>query len=258
MFIETDGACSGNPGPGGWGFVLAQENRKIEAYGANAATSHNETKLQDIDEALSFFTGRAHVVIESDSQGCPDMMMGTGEQWQADNYITLMGDAVKNRKLVGTIKNRLKTLNVQFGTVKGHNYDQWNDAVDALAVTGRDDAIAWPECSFDVVMPGGQIPFPRRSVRESMVLSDPNAQLSQETHIKIPGYRELKVYKNGNSYSGLWADANYQLVHSLLPTPQEAAPKKRPVISGIYDGHNFKPTHPIDIDATTEAERLDR
>jgi ribonuclease HI len=71
MFIETDGACSGNPGPGGWGFIVPQRDLKIEAFGAEGSTSNNEMELKAIDEALGFFKNvRGYAVIESDSEGC--------------------------------------------------------------------------------------------------------------------------------------------------------------------------------------------
>jgi hypothetical protein len=68
LFIETHGACSGNPGPGGWGCIVFQENRKLEAYGSDAATSNNTMELFAINEALKFFPDvRALVLIESDT-----------------------------------------------------------------------------------------------------------------------------------------------------------------------------------------------
>jgi ribonuclease HI len=154
VFIETDGACAGNPGPGGWGFIIAQCNMKIEACGAEGHTTNNEMELRAIDEALGFFgNARGYAVIESDSQGCLDVMMGRGDQWEADNYIRLDGSLVKNRELVQNITAKLRSFNVQFRKVEGHSGDQWNDAVDAFAVRGRDEAATWPKCTFDVVTP---------------------------------------------------------------------------------------------------------
>jgi ribonuclease HI len=67
VFIETDGACAGNPGPGGWGHILAENGKKCEAYAAWADTN-NEMELTAIKEALGFLPNvRAYVVIESDS-----------------------------------------------------------------------------------------------------------------------------------------------------------------------------------------------
>jgi ribonuclease HI len=119
LFIETDGACSGNPGPGGWGFIMAQGSMKIEAYGAEGSTSNNEMELRAIDEALGFLGNvRGYAVIESDSQGCLDMMMGKSQIWEAGNWIKLNGSRVKNQSLVSSISTKLRSFNVQFRKVK--------------------------------------------------------------------------------------------------------------------------------------------
>jgi hypothetical protein len=127
--------------------------------------------------------------------------------------------------------------------VKGHNHDQWNDAADALAVLGRDEAIKWLKCSFEVIMSGVQIPFPKRALRGTTMRSDLSTQLTGETHINIQSYRDLASFK----------DTNDQLVHKSLPSPaaarpvvpDPAAPRLRPAIFGIYDGKKFMPTQPI-------------
>jgi hypothetical protein len=63
VFIETDGACSRNPGPGGWGFIICQEDRKIETYGAMVGTSNNAKELRAIDEILTFIPSeRAYAI----------------------------------------------------------------------------------------------------------------------------------------------------------------------------------------------------
>jgi ribonuclease HI len=139
FFIETDGACSGNPGPGGWGFVISQGTARVEVYGAEGLTSNNEMELRAIDEALKFFGNvRGYAVLESDSQGCLDMMLGRGLKWEANNFTKLNGTRVKNQELVSSITARLRSFNVEFRKVKGHNDDPWNDTADTLADTGRD------------------------------------------------------------------------------------------------------------------------
>jgi ribonuclease HI len=169
VFIETDGACSGNPGPGGWGAIICQKQVAVELHGPDPHTSNNEMELQAIDEALKLlpadFSG--YIVIESDSQGCIDTMRGRGQRWKKDNYVNLRGSKVKNEKLVDSIISRLETLTVDYRKVKGHNNDEWNDRADALAVTGRNEAASWPQCSFDLIMPDkASIPFCTRAVRQ--------------------------------------------------------------------------------------------
>jgi hypothetical protein len=147
------------------------------------------------------------------------MMIGKGEQWEAENWTKLNRHAIKNKRLVDSILNKVRMPNVEFRKVKGHNGDQLNEAVDALAVVGRDEAINWPKCSFDIIMPTGQIPFPVRATRDTMVMSDLCAQLAEETHIKIPFWRDLKVHKDG-FYLLRKLGGHSELVHKTLD-PQD-------------------------------------
>jgi ribonuclease HI len=88
VFIETDGAWAGNPEPGGWGCILAQNGKRIEAYASRAETTNNEMELTAINEGLAFLpNARAYAVIEPDSEGCLKTMM-------ADNYFRLDGSKV--------------------------------------------------------------------------------------------------------------------------------------------------------------------
>jgi ribonuclease HI len=263
MVIETDGACSGNPGPGGWGFLVTQGDMKIEAFGAEGLTSNNEMEWKAIDEALGFFKNvRGHAVIESDSEGCLAVMMGRGEQWEADNYIHLNGEAVKNRELVQNIVAKLKSVNVQFRKVLAHHNDQWNVAADALAAQGRDDAINWPKCSFDVVIPDRTIAFGERSMRDYWTTAEVYAELKKETEERLPVVRDMKLFKNGTAYGGKWTSGHYQLVHKSLPAPlaqeapRPAVPRINPAIFGIWDSRNPKPTRPLDISRISCEERL--
>jgi ribonuclease HI len=231
----------------------------IESYGANASTSNNEMELQAINEALLFIPNvRSYVVIESDSQGCLNTMLGAGERWMADNYIRLNGERVK-KGLVDNITLRLRTVNAEFRKIKAHNGDQWNERADALAVMGRDEAIAWPRCSFDVITAAGRIPFRSRAMRPLWTLADVRAQLVTETEIKLPEWRELNVFKDGNRYDGLCTDVCYQLVHKSLPPPAAGAPAAavKPVPFGVFNGRSFTPTHPMHISRISEDQRLD-
>jgi ribonuclease HI len=262
LFIETDGACSENPGPGGWGFIIAQGNMKIEAYGAEGSTTNNEMELRAIDEALGFLGNvRGYVVVESESQGCLDIMMGRGEQWEAENYIRLNGERAKNRHLVSNITTKLRTLNVQFRKVKGHSNDQWNDALDALADRGRDDAINWPKWSFDIVIPSRTITCRERAVQEHWTVAEVYETLKPETQEKLlPMACDMKLFKAGTQYSRKWTSGHYLIVHKSLPPPAAPAAAQparfvaRPAQFGIWNGKKLLPTHGIDISAMTKEE----
>jgi ribonuclease HI len=120
--IETDGACAGNPRPGGWGCIVCQGGHAIEADGPNPSKTNNEMELQAIAEALDFLPKKVacYVIIESDSEGCLNVMLGAGERWKADNYVNLKGLRVNNKDLVDKITLRLRPLQTQFRKIKGH------------------------------------------------------------------------------------------------------------------------------------------
>jgi ribonuclease HI len=168
IYIETDGACSGNPGPGGWGCIVRQGGHAIEADGPNPDTTNNEMELQAIAEALDFLPRDVpcYVIIESDSEGCVNVEIGAGMRWKMDNYVNLKGNKVKNKEFIDRTTKRLQPLHTTFKKIKGHDGDQWNDMADDLAAMGRNEAASWPKCSFDVFLPNGvKIPFRTRSVR---------------------------------------------------------------------------------------------
>jgi hypothetical protein len=106
----------------------------------------------------------------------PEHYAGAGERWKANNFIRLNGDRVKNKDLVDSITLKLRTLHAKFRKVKGHNNDQWNDGADALAVMGRDEAIAWPKFSFDIITETGRIPFRVRAMRPEWTPGEVRAQ----------------------------------------------------------------------------------
>jgi ribonuclease HI len=164
IFIETDGAC-----------IVRQGDRAIEAFGPNASNTNNEMELEAIAEALDFIpNATCYVVVESDSESCLKVVLGAGEVWMANNYINLKGDRVKNKGFVDRICLRLRSLHAEFRKVKGHNNDQSNDRAGALAVMGRDDAISWPKCPFDVITAEGRIRFRLRSTRPMWTISFSN------------------------------------------------------------------------------------
>jgi ribonuclease HI len=170
VWIETDGACSGNPGPGGWGAIISQGEVKVELHGPDANTTNNEMELQALAEALDFLPEdfQGYVVIETDSENCVKTMSGLGRRWQIDNYVNLKGNRTKNKAFIDRIVNRLQTLHAEYLHIDAHKGDPWNERADELARIGRDEVSSWPQCSFDVVLANAvKIPFRTRSVPPS-------------------------------------------------------------------------------------------
>jgi ribonuclease HI len=169
VFLETDGACSGNPGPGGWGYVLAQGKICTRQYGAQTDTTSNKMELEALLQGLTqpFFTRPGYLVIESDSESCLHMMIEGAKIWEANCWRKVGGD-VRNRAQVEEIAGRLKPLQAEFRKVAGHKGDEWNDVVDRLAVKGRDEAGGLPRCSFEIQLETGSVPFVERPMSGSV------------------------------------------------------------------------------------------
>jgi ribonuclease HI len=262
VFIGTDGACSGNPGPGGWGTIICQGQVAVELHGPDPVTSNNEMELRAIDEALKLLPEdfKGYIVIESGSKGCIDIMRGRGQRWKKDNYVNLRGNRVKNEKFVDSIISRIEFLAVEYRKVQGHSNDPWNDRADALAVMGRDEAASWPQCSFDVIMPDkASIPFRARAIPPKSTRTELFESFAHETHRRLPPSNEFQCYDSkAEPRTGDWTSGHYSFVHNSQPPPVVGAqpnPAQAPdptvnrsVQYGVFNGKGicFTPTMKMD------------
>ena len=132
--IYTDGACSGNPGPGGWGAILCWNGHEKELSGGQAETTNNKMEMQAVIEALTALKKPSEVTIYTDSkyvkQGAEDWIHG----WKKKNWQTAGKKPVKNKELWMQIDTLLQKHNVTFVLVKGHSGHEMNERVDQLAV----------------------------------------------------------------------------------------------------------------------------
>lgn len=137
--IHTDGACLGNPGPGGWGALLRYRQHVRELSGGEAHTTNNRMELMAAIMALETLTEPCLVVLHTDSQyvrqGITEWMPG----WVRRQWKTAGGDAVKNRDLWERLHAATGRHQIDWRWVKGHSGDPGNERVDTLA---RDAAIA--------------------------------------------------------------------------------------------------------------------
>jgi ribonuclease HI len=135
--IYTDGACSGNPGPGGWGAVLRYGTREKEIYGGEAsATTNNRMELMAPIQALECLTRPAVVRVHTDSIYVRDGITKWLPRWKRNGWQTAANQPVKNADLwqrLDTVTNRHQ---VQWYWVKGHAGHPQNERADQLAVTG--------------------------------------------------------------------------------------------------------------------------
>jgi ribonuclease HI len=132
--IYTDGACSGNPGPGGWAALLIYGEKQKEISGGAADTTNNRMELQATIEGLKHLKAGCHVTLVTDSkyvlQGMTEWIKG----WKAKGWKTADKKPVKNVDLWQELEKQCARHHMTWQWVKGHSGDAYNDRVDALAV----------------------------------------------------------------------------------------------------------------------------
>jgi ribonuclease HI len=141
VLIYADGACRGNPGPGGWGAWLSSGGHEKELFGGDKLTTNNRMELTAVIEALAALDRRCQVVIYTDSAYVKDGITKWIHGWKARGWQTADKKPVKNIELW----QRLDELNgghqVQWRWVKGHSGDPGNERADGLANKGVDSVL---------------------------------------------------------------------------------------------------------------------
>ena len=142
VVIYTDGACSGNPGPGGWGAVLIAKGREKEICGGEPATTNNRMELMAAIQALEVLTKPCKVELHTDSQyvrtGITEWLPG----WKARGWRTAAKAPVKNDDLWKRLDQARLRHEVDWRWVKGHAGHELNERADALARKGLEEARA--------------------------------------------------------------------------------------------------------------------
>ena len=132
--IYTDGACSGNPGPGGWGAILMYEDIKKEISGAKKDTTNNIMEITEVLEALKLLKVECKVKVYSDSAYVVNAFnQGWIENWKKNNWRTAGKDPVKNQELWEELYELTQKHKVEFIKVKGHSDNEYNNRCDELA-----------------------------------------------------------------------------------------------------------------------------
>ncbi|MFK8030821.1 MAG: ribonuclease HI [Gammaproteobacteria bacterium] len=137
--IHTDGACRGNPGPGGWGARLVSGEHVKEICGGERDTTNNRMELTAVIEALGVLTRPCRIVLVTDSKY---VMQGVTEwmaNWKRRGWQTAAKKPVKNQDLWQLLDNALTSHQVQWRWVKGHAGDPGNERADELANRGIDE-----------------------------------------------------------------------------------------------------------------------
>ena len=132
--IYTDGACSGNPGPGGWGCVLLYGSREKECSGGCPDTTNNRMEITAALEALKLLKEPCDVVIHTDSAYlCNAISLNWISRWISHGWTTASKAPVENQDLWKALLPLLSVHNVTFKKVKGHADDVYNNRCDKLA-----------------------------------------------------------------------------------------------------------------------------
>lgn len=136
--IYTDGACSGNPGPGGWGAILEYKGQMREMSGGERETTNNRMELMGVISALSALKEPCAVELYTDSQYISKAINeGWLKGWKAKGWARKGGE-LKNIDLWKQLDGLLSEHRVSFHWVKGHADNEFNNRCDALAVAQRD------------------------------------------------------------------------------------------------------------------------
>jgi ribonuclease HI len=136
--IHTDGACLGNPGPGGWAALLRYGARERELAGGEAQTTNNRMELMAAIMALETLTEPCSVILHTDSQYVRQGITEWMPNWLRRHWKTAAGAPVKNRDLWERLHAATARHRIDWRWVKGHSGDPDNERVDVLA---RDEAI---------------------------------------------------------------------------------------------------------------------
>ncbi len=137
--IYTDGACSGNPGPGGWGAILIYNGVEKELSGGEAMTTNNRMELLGVINALQALKEPCEVELWSDSRYVIDALeKGWAKGWKARGWKRANKEPALNPDLWEILLDLTETHRLRYHWVKGHADNPWNNRCDALAVAKRD------------------------------------------------------------------------------------------------------------------------
>ena len=134
--IYTDGACKGNPGPGGWGCWLSASGKERELFGGAMQTTNNRMELTAVIKGLSVLTRRCSVAVYTDSEYVRNGITTWIHGWKKRGWKTADGKPVKNVELWQQLETLANAHDVQWHWVKGHAGDPGNERADMLANKG--------------------------------------------------------------------------------------------------------------------------
>ena len=143
VFVYTDGACKGNPGPGGWGALLKYGAHEKEIFGGEEMTTNNRMELQAVIEALRAIRPDTDIVITTDSSYVKNGITNWIDGWKARGWKTSTKQPVKNADLWRELDHLCNNVHrrVKWEWVKGHSGHLENERADTLANKGVEDVL---------------------------------------------------------------------------------------------------------------------
>ena len=139
--IFTDGACRGNPGPGGWGALLSYKGTEKELCGGESMTTNNRMELMAVIKALEALTKTTRVMVTTDSQYVKKGISEWIKNWKRNGWRTASKKPVKNADLWEHLDALVSRNDVTWAWVKGHSGHPENERVDALANKGLESIL---------------------------------------------------------------------------------------------------------------------
>jgi len=141
VIIYTDGACRGNPGPGGWGALIKFDSAEKEIFGGQTDTTNNQMELSAAIEGLAILKEPCSVELFTDSKYVMDGITQWIQNWKKNNWRTTAKKDVKNKELWQKLDQLISHHQVQWHWVKGHSGDAGNETADLLANKGIDSIL---------------------------------------------------------------------------------------------------------------------
>ena len=137
--IFTDGACKGNPGPGGWGALLRYEQHEKQLFGGERLTTNNRMELMAVIQALQALKRKSRVKVTTDSQYVKNGITQWIHGWKRNGWKTAAKKAVKNADLWQALDSETAKHDVEWAWVKGHSGHPENELADQLANRGIEE-----------------------------------------------------------------------------------------------------------------------